>query len=272
MRCKNILITATLIFCVVTSFSQEVEVVRMEVERGIPGESFSNNKIAIDFWVKAADFNAVDGATTELLEFKDDTGRDLIAAHEEAIAAYEAESKRLAEQGRYRFTTRTDGLLPLDQWKKMYDTIGFKAVLKTEMALPDSNASKVYVKMKVGYSKSDGNAEAKEKTVTVASLYENPTVELLGTKVKLMDNSSMTRNDEKFIFYQFPPNETPVSIIDVQPYVVDEMYRKDMQGNGASAEFLVKEGDNQQPITLKITYREVEKKSITIDRWITVGL
>ncbi len=253
-------------------YSQKVETVRLEVEKEIPGETFSDNKFEVDFWVQTESFSAIDPKNTELLELKDDTGKDLIKAHEKAVKAYEEETERLAKEGHYRFSTRTEAFIQPDQWKKMYDTIGFKASIKSLMVVPSPKASKVHVKMKVGYTHvAEGDEQA--TTITINSLANEPTVQLLGALVPLTDNSSMTRNGNKYIFYSFPKTKTPVAITRIEP--VTQALKtavEETKVNNRPNEFLVKEGDNTKPITIKVHYKEVEKKSFVIDKWVTLGL
>jgi len=254
-------------------YSQKVETVRLEVEKEIPGETFSDNKFEVDFWVQTEKFSAIDPKNTELLELKDDTGKDLIKAHEKAIKAYKEETERLAKEGHYRFSTRTEAFIQPDQWKKMYDTIGFKASIKSLMVVPSPKASKVHVKMKVGYTLVAGEAE-KSTTITINSLVNKPSVELLGIEISLTDTSSMTTQDGvKYFFYSIPESKSPVAITRIEP--ITEALKtaiEETKVNNKPNEFLVKEGDNTKPITITIHYQEVEKKSFVIDKWISLGL
>ena len=252
--------------------SQRVETVRLEVEKEIPGESFSDNKFEVDFWVQVENFSAVDPKNTELLELKDDTGKDLIKTHESAVQAYKEESERLAKKGHYRFSTSTEALIKPDQWEKMYDTIGFMASIKSLMIMPSPKASKVRIKMKVGYTQAAGDGE-KSTTITTQSLANESTVELLGVQVPLVDNGTMTHNDNKYIFYSFPKSKTPVAITRIEP--VSQEFKTALEEtkiNNKANEFFVKEGDNAKPITIKVHYKELEKKSLIIDKWVSLGL
>ncbi|RFN57686.1 hypothetical protein DZ858_10565 [Marixanthomonas ophiurae] len=250
-----------------------METVRLEVEKEIPGETFSDNTFEVDFWVQVESFSAIDPENTELLELKDDTGQDLIKAHEKGVQAYEEETERLAKEGRYRFSSRTEAFIQPDQWKKMYDTIGFKATVKSNMVVPSPKASKVHIKMKVGYTQAAGEVE-KSATVTINSLVNKPSIELLGTEVSLTDTNSMTTQEGiKYFFYSIPENKAPVAITRIEP--ITEALKtaiEETKVNNKSNEFLVKEGDNTKPVTFKVYYREVKKKSLLIDKWISLGL
>ena len=273
MNIKNSYISLILItFLISNLHAQKVETVRLEVEKEIPGETFSDNKFEVDLWVQVESFSAIDPQNTELLELKDDTGKDLLKAHEKEVQAYEEETERLAKKGHYRFSTRTEGFIQPDQWKKMYDTLGFKATLKSLMIVPSPKASKVHIKMKVGYTLASGDEE-QTTTVTINSLASDPTAKLLGTQIPLSDNSSMTRGDNKYIFYSFPKTKTPVAITRIEPITQAlKTAVEETKVNNKPNEFLVKEGDNTKPITIKVHYQEVEKKSFIIDKWVTLGL
>ncbi|HBY67333.1 MAG TPA: hypothetical protein DEG69_05975 [Flavobacteriaceae bacterium] len=273
MKTKNTFITLLLTFLFsIQLYSQKVETVRLEVEKEIPGETFSDNKFEVDFWVQAENFSTIDPENTELLELKDDTGKNLLEVHEKAVKEYEKETERLAKEGHYRFSTRTEGFIQPDQWKKMWDTLGFKATIRSQMVVPSPKASKVHVKMKVGYTYASKGDE-KSTTITINSLANEPTVKLLDTSITLSNNSSMTYKENKYIFYSFPETKTPVAITRIEPVTQNlKTTEKETQVNNKPNEFLVIQGDDTKPITIKVYYQEVEKKSLFIDKWISLGL
>ncbi|PVW13538.1 hypothetical protein DDV96_12840 [Marixanthomonas spongiae] len=270
---RNVVTTVLLtVLFAVNLYSQKVETIRMEVEKEIPGETFSDNKFEVDFWVQTEGFSAIDPQNTELLELKDDTGKDLLKAHEKEVQAYEEETERLAKEGHYRFSTRTEGFIRPDQWKKMYDTLGFKATLKSQMVVPSPKATKVHVKMKIGYTQKVVGDEKSTK-VTFNALASDPTARLLGASVPIQNNSSMTHDGSKYIFYTFPETETPVAITRIEPETQAlKTANEKTQVNNRPNEFLVKQGDDTKPVSIKVYYQEVEKKSLLIDKWVSVGL
>ena len=87
MVLRGVYTSLFLVIVMVSSlYAQKVETVRVEIEKEIPGESFSDNRFEIDFWVQAENFSSINVSKTQLLLLKDDTGKDLHKAHKQAIA------------------------------------------------------------------------------------------------------------------------------------------------------------------------------------------
>ena len=270
---NKIYITILLTTLLITNlYSQKVETVRLEIEKEIPDESFSDNKFEVDFWVQAERFSSINLSNTELLLLEDDTGKDLIKAHEKGVIAYNEESERLAKKGHYRFSTTTEGLFKPEDWRPMQDTIGFKATIKSGMARPAKEATKAHVKMRIAYFIKSSSNEEDSITTTVPSLYNSPSFMLQKKKIKLDDGGSMTHDDQKFIIYRIPKNEVGISIQSIR--VLDEEGKplERISGGLGSYEFMVKEGNNKKPVTLVLNYLPVSEKKITIDTWVSLGL
>lgn len=254
-------------------WAQKVEVVRMEVEKEIPGESFSNNKVSVDFWVQVENFASINVENTKLLVFEDDDGNSLWQAHKDAVTAFEEETERLAKEGRYRFSSRASSIINPEEWNALTDTLGFLAHIESQMITPSRQAKRLHVQMQVGYTTTAGNGSDKKEQFTIASLYENPTVTIGGKEVRLVSQSSMTFKDATYLFYAFPKNETPVAISEIKLLTkASNNYPENVAFNAQDHEFLIKEGDHKKPVTIEVAYKTTEEHTLMIDQWIDVGL
>ena len=273
MVLRGVYTSLFLVIVMVSSlYAQKVETVRVEIEKEIPGESFSDNRFEIDFWVQAENFSSINVSKTQLLLLKDDTGKDLHKAHKQAIVAYNDESERLAKKGHYRFSTSTESLFKPQDWRAMQDTIGFRASIKSGLVTPASSATKVHVKMKIGYFTKSSISKKDSVEVNVTSLYTTPFILFQGKEVQLDNTSSMSNEEGRFIIYRIPKNEIMASIEKIQVYNMEGKPLKGISGGMGSYEFMVEEKQTKKPVKLILTYVPVSEETITIDKWITLGL
>lgn len=256
------------------SISQEVDVVNLEIEKEIPEEAFSKNRLIIDFWVKADDFSSINVEKTQLLTLKDDTGYDLLKAHNTALGIYNTETERLSkEEGRLRFSSSASSLFRPQDWKAMRDTIGFKAGIHSEMIRPGQGAKKIEIKMKVVYNAEGNSQELESEEIEIPSLYNNPKIDFKDNKIWLLNNQSMTLEGKKYIFYEIPLSKANVSIARVEvSQEITAKYPEAVLNAAGKNQFLVSEEDAKELLTVKIFYSPVFEKEIEIHKWITLGL
>jgi len=273
MKLYKILLFLTVLFSFSSTigFSQTVETVRLEIEKGIPGESFSNSKFVVDFWIHAENFASIDTANTELLILRDDTGKDLIKEHEMAVAVYQKETDSLAKTGRYRVSSSTSNLIEPERWRGLRDTLGFRPMISSEMIRPADGATKVHAKMKITYHKKLSNKDSMQ--VNIPSLYENPSFIYKRKEVQLDDNQSMTHGDTKFIIFTIPKDEIDFSILSIK--ILDGQgnpIEHDSFGSTTQDQFMLKESEIGNPIKLMIYFVSTTIETITIDKSIGIGL
>jgi len=261
----------TLVFSTI-GYSQNVQPVRLEIERAIPGESFSNDRFEVDFWIQVENFTSIDLENTTLELLQDDTGKDLVAAHDLEVAKYNEETERLSKGGKIRFSSRTEPLFQPDRWDALRDTLGFKATISSGMTLPDVKASKVHIVMDISYNVEVG-AGLDSTQIKVPSLYNSPTIIFQRKEIRLGSGGSMSRNEgERFHIYSIPKNKFPVAIKSIS--VLDEhgVELEKLSGMVGPNEFMVKDGKHKDPVVLSVVFKPIETKSIHIDKWINLGL
>ena len=84
------------------AIAQKVIPVKLEIEKEIPGETFPNTGLKLEFWIEEQNkFISLDTAQTKMLLFEDDSGTDILKAHQKAISEYEKQQK---ENGYINFT------------------------------------------------------------------------------------------------------------------------------------------------------------------------
>lgn len=137
--------------CCVTISAQEVKPIKITIEQGIPGESFSKTNLGIELWVQEKeDLVYIDQTKSKVMELKADSDENLLYAHQKAIANYK---KYVADQekvGRYIFSSRTEQLIDFYASTSFRDTLGFKFVLNS-WAIPLKNTSNIHCKALISY-------------------------------------------------------------------------------------------------------------------------
>ena len=119
-------------------------------------------------WVNTPeDFVRLDGKPEWQLTTEED-GTDLVAASTEAKAAYDAETERMAREGRHRFNTEMEYAIRTGEGRPARDTTGFTFEIET-IAPPPAGARGLRLTGALAYVVA--TTDTSEITLTVDNLY-----------------------------------------------------------------------------------------------------
>lgn len=254
--------------------AQEIKPVKVTVEQGIPGESFSKTTLGIEFWIQDKDqLIYLDQKESKVLELKTDSGRNLLEAHQKAVTDYKNYVAEQEKKGRYKFSSRTDQLINFKASTSLRDTLGFKLVLDS-WAIPPKNTTSIYCKALVSYFVSDSSANLLSGITKNVVLNAVKTIVFNSKEVPIRQHSSMRTDDEVILGYILNSSELGVLVEKIEQ--VDDsgkvLKRLSNSSGKSSISFEVNENEISSPMNLKFTYKPLRTKSIAIDQQLRLGL
>ena len=270
---KTILFILCIGVCYIT-YAQEIKPVKVTVEQGIPGESFSKTTLGITFWIQEQEeFIYLDQIETKVQELNTDQSINLLEAHHQAVADH---NKYVAEQekkGRHMFSSRTDQLIDFKASKPLRDTLGFKFVLDS-WAIPPKNTKNIYCKALLNYFVADANAEVQSSVTKNVVLNDVNTIAFNNKEVAIQQNGYESMNNEKSWFYELSTSELEALIEKIEQVDDTGKVIRQLSNFKANSRFRFKVSENKlmSPIHLKFTYRPLKQKSIVIDQKLELGL
>ena len=278
-KVSNLIAMKKIISVLVLGFSflltaQEVKPIKINIEQGIPGESFSKTTFGLEFWIQEqAKVIAIDEENTKVIELKTNNGENLLKAHQEAVTKYKDYVDEQAKKGRYKFSSRSESLIDFNASKSLKDTLGFKLVLDS-WAIPSKSTLSVNCLIKVTYFVPKAKVDSHTKTINIKALKGAKIINFNGKEVDLKQNYSSRYNGDRFLGYELKTQDLGVYVekiahVDNEGKVIDNLlkYSADNKIN-----FDVKESLVSTPINLKFTFKPLLRKSVEIKQEVNIGL
>jgi hypothetical protein len=268
---KTILIVALLSIGHFTK-AQTVIPVKLEIEKEIPGETFTNTAFRLEFWIKDQNkFIALDTTNTKILLFQDDLGINILEAHKTAVYA-----KEQAEQEKYQnHQIKNKSIIDFQNSSTIAGAIGFKLLLSSE-ALPSENAKELHLKASIAYFTE--NESAPEQSTVVKGFTPNDEIaDWQGKSIAIAKNgaTSYDENNEEQIGYSLNNSDINVAvkeitIIDKAGKMIENLGYLYMEEGKLN--FYISEKKISTSLNLKFTYTTLKSVSLPIDKKITIGL
>lgn len=265
------------LFVIVLSINlnaQEVKPIKISVEQGIPGESFSKTTFGLEFWIQeSAKVIAIDEENTKVVVLKTDTGESLLEAHKKAIIARKEYVKEQEKKGRYLFSSRSENLIDFNASQSFRDTLGFKLVLDS-WAIPSKSTKSIDCLIKVEYFTPETKGDSQTKTINAITLSASKVINFNNKDVDLTQNYSSTYNGDRFLGYELKTQDLGVFIekieyIDDDGKIIGNLLKRSADNK---IYFDVKESLVNNPINLKFTFKPLMRKSVEIKQEVSIGL
>ena len=254
--------------------AQEVMPIKLVVERGIPGESFSKTTLGLEFWIKEQEkVIAIDENNTKVIILKTNSGESLIEAHKKAVIKYKKYVDEQTKKGHYKFSSRSEKLIDFNASKSFRDTLGFKLVLDS-WAIPSKLTTSVNCIIKVAYFISETKADSQAKTINAITLKDAKTIIFNDKEVDLKQNYSSRYDGERFLGYELKTQDLGVFVEKIEHIDNDGKVIANLLKYSANNKinFDVKEGLVSAPINLKFTFKPLKRKSVEIKQKVNVRL
>lgn len=255
------------------AIAQNVIPVKLEIEKEIPGETFPDTGLKLEFWIEEQNkFISLDTAQTKMLLFEDDLGTDILKAHQKAISEYE---KQQQESGDSDFYVSNKNIIDLENTRALNDAIGFKLLLSSAV-LPAEKAKELHIKAVIAYFAEDASAP-EQSTIIQNFTPENEVANWQGKSVTIVKNGSRSSdgNNERNIGYSLQNSDIGVAVKEID--MVDNsgnmiknlgyIYMEEGKLNFEIPEKLL-----SSPLNLKFTYTPLKSVSLPIDTRISIGL
>ncbi|WP_339918247.1 hypothetical protein [Yeosuana marina] len=253
--------------------AQNVIPVKLEIEKEIPGETFANKGLKLEFWIAEQNkFISLDTTKTKMLVLEDDLGTNILKAHQKAIAEYEKQQK---ENGYLDFHVNNKNIIDLENTRALNDAIGFKLLLSSSV-LPVEKAKELHLKAVIAYFAEDASAPV-QSTIIKNFTPQNEVADWQGKSITVVKNgaSSYDENDERNIGYSLQNSDIGVAVKEID--MVDNsgniiknlgyLYMEEGKLN-----FEIPEKEISSPLNLKFTYTPLKSVSLPIDTRISIGL
>ncbi len=269
---KKIIFLLVLVFCTYSN-AQKVQPLKVSVEKGIPGESFSKTSLGIEFWVQdATEVVAIDLHQSKVIELKTNTGESLLEKHKEAVEARKKYVEEQAKKGRYMFSSRSESLIDFNSSRALRDTLGFKLVIDSWVT-PSKGATALNCKFYIMYHAVDTKAEAKPITVKNVVLNKTNTLIINDRKVVIKQSGSGTWKGKKTVAYEMTTLDIGALVqkieqVDVNGELIEVL--RDYKAN-EKVNFNIDETKIKTPIHLRFTLKPLVKNSVKIEEQISLG-
>jgi len=243
--------------------AQSVEVREISVKKNRPDEIYHRAATKVTFWINdnEGDFNSIVLEDSYLEVFEDDKGTNLIAAHDEAISAWEDKVESLAKKGHYVGFDRTQEFFKPDKFDWDDDVPGFYLDVES-WAVPAKGAQTLHIAGKVCYmvALSEVNMEVFSEFI----LGETKSFRIGENEIRLSDY------EDYGDFYNFTLySDTPLTDIVISNGTEEWIGGVSYTMNGDPVMEIYKEYWNT-PVKLEVSYRNLKKLSVSFDE--TVGL
>ena len=255
------------------AIAQKVIPVKLEIEKEIPGETFPDTGLKLEFWIEEQNkFISLDTAQTKMLLFEDDLGTDILKAHQKAISEYEKQQK---ESGYSDFYVNNKNIIDLENTRSLNDAIGFKLLLSSSV-LPAEKAKELHIKAVIAYFAEDASAP-EQSTIIQNFTPGNEVANWQGKPVTIVKNGSRSSdgNNERNIGYSLQNSDIGVAVKEID--MVDNsgnmiknlgyIYMEEGKLNFEIPEKLL-----SSPLNLRFTYTPLKSVSLPIDTRISIGL
>ena len=268
------LISLSLIGVWQLTIAQKVVPLKVVVERGIPGESFSKTSLGLEFWVQEqAQVITVNEHGSSVLELTTDTGESLLEAHRKAVADRKKYVEEQAKKGRYMFSSRSEKLIDFDNSRSFRDTLGFKLVIDS-WAIPSKPTSSLKSKIKISYFIEDVGTKEQISISKDVVLTKAKQLIINDKQVTLDQNGYSTSNGEKFLYFQLSTSELGELVEKVEMVNEESEVIEVVSSSKANEKvrFTISEKHVNSPIHLKFTIKPLQKKSVILEQKVTIGL
>ncbi|MFH4965945.1 hypothetical protein V8G69_13165 [Gaetbulibacter sp. M235] len=195
------------------AIAQNAVPVKLEIEREIPGEFFSNTAFKLEFWIQEKNkFISLDTTNTKMLLFEDDLGTNILTAHQKAISEYEKQQKENGYSSNY---INNRNIIDLENTRVLHDTIGFKLLLSS-LALPAENAKDLHVYAMITYFTEDASTP-EQSTIIKNFTPENETANWQGKSISIFKSGSSSgdENNERNIGYSLQNSDIGVAVKEI---------------------------------------------------------
>lgn len=270
----NFFLIITLISMGYFSMAQNLVPIKLDIEKEIPGETFSQKSLRLTFWVQEPNkFIGLDTTNTKMFKFEDDVGTDLLEAHHQAISEYEIEQAENVMYGNNYINNRD--IIDFENSRALNDAIGFELSLYS-LALPAENTKVIHIKALIAYFIEDASV-AEQSTVVKGFIPDSEIADWQGKSISIIKNgsSSYDENDEEYIGHSILNADIGVAVKEID--IIDDsgniiqnlgyIYMEQGQLN-----FYISKKQLSSPLNLKFTYTPLKSVSFSIDERISIGL
>lgn len=255
-----------LIFGIISGIgAQSVDIREITVRKNRPDEIFHKAATVVSLWIsdEVGSFETIIMKDSEIEIFEDNKGFNLIAAHDQAIKAWDKRVKQLAKQNRYVSMGRSRELLSAEGLDEDDGVSGFYLTIES-WALPSAGSTTLHVAGTVNYI-----VALDEQAVEVFSDLIPKEMEIIYIDEYEIEFSDISTSDGivSFTFYSELPVTDAAFYNSNGKQIADILYT--MNGN------LVMEMEEEyfnSAIRLVVSYRKTSKLSVRFDEIAGFGL
>lgn len=254
--------------------AQEIKPIKVTIEKGIPGVSFSKTSLGIEFWVQEPDMViAIDPIESKVIDFSSSTGVGLLKAHQKAVKARKLYVAEQAKKGRHMFSSRSESLIDFSRSVALRDTLGFKFVIDS-WAIPPPKTSSLSCKFVISYFVLDTLTEPSFKVLNNVVLNKTKTLVLNGKEVALKQNGSSNSNGKKSLHFQI--NTLDIGALVEKVELVDQANKvlEDLTGYRTIEDisFRINGSYLNTFVNLRFTIKPLIKKTIQLEQEVSFGI